>query len=853
MTEYTYFFGNGRSQGNVAMRGLLGARGAHLCEMANLGLPVAPGFCVASTSFQPQDCGVVHDKPKTLHELPEARQAVKASLVELELATGRSFGHPRNPLLISVLAGAGSRQDLSGSVANLGINDRLVDAWSETESPHFVWDSYRRLIFAYSQAVRQLDMAPFKSELALVKNKLNAHCQLGREHADCHIPTRDLRELVSTYKDLYFQQVGEEFPQDPEMQLWESLRALSNKGALIVQATVFSNYDFKSGAGMMYLGSGAAALDTADDEGLDCLLAGVWLSNAQIEDVARGERVLQRISTEAASSLDAGQESDPCQEYPSLQEEFPSAFAELLRCQDLIARHLTVCRGVEFAIEGGHIRLLQPELVELPDATSVAAASAKSPANIVAPVVATAAEASNAEGIDCTSSWQLPVLSELELGAPGSSNSSVESEVPEIPLRLGDELGGDPLIQSAGVLPNEDFDCSATIGFNDFKSEPEVSAAPCRDAWPSAGPPESVEMQPHWLIGLRSLACAHEICSLPVTNAKARLQPIAGSAALQLSIAEQDPNAGVPVASTAGDQPKVGGCSVAGSSWLPLPVWQTALAGGAAGVVCSGCTLLNQRLAHGAAGGQGAFVQALRSVNARASINAFCSGWFRQCAKAMPMGALCCTIFTNSCKLTPANDRQHPMAPLWRLGCSTIAASVAHTILHVVDPIFKSFNSQQLAVGGGQRFGLIGHGAASPAVPMVRAGGLLQLQGLAPALRARVPGLAIDLAAIDAVRCAATDRGFQATPSLLLASGAVAGIVHPLCLHPVHAVQHHMDAAGRTGPWTFAGTAAVVRAAVARDGPKALFVGLGSACARNIPVVALNSFVRVGLVSHFSS
>ena len=138
----------------------------------------------------------------------------------------------------------------------------IAEAWALEEGAHFVWDSYRRLIAAYARGVKGLDTEPFERELRRAKEALNSKCRLGRIHEDCDIPARDLRELVSIYQDIYQQQCGEAFPQDPATQLRGAISAVlgskvdaeqPHSAVAIVQAMVFGNYDSQSAVGLAKL------------------------------------------------------------------------------------------------------------------------------------------------------------------------------------------------------------------------------------------------------------------------------------------------------------------------------------------------------------------------------------------------------------------------------------------------------------------------------------------------------------------------------------------------------------------------------------------------------------------------
>lgn len=316
----TFFFGGGRSDGHAGMSRLLGAHGAQLCEMANLGLPVSPGFCIT------KDC---------------AGEGVKNALADVEQAIDRMFGaHNGKPLLLSV------RSDVSAmdEVTNIGLSDDIAEAWALAESPHVAWDSYRRLIMAYSRVVKGLKMEPFEEAIFSIRQRLNEKDSwFGRNHQDCHIPASDLRDLVETYKDIYEDQVGEPFPQSPEVQLKETIDAFRRSlvkadtcGSIaVVQAMAFGNLDWESGSGVAVLDASSSRPD------------GWWLANAQREDVHAGTRTRQEFTGQGEV------------ERESLEEVMPSILASLAHYQDVVHRNLPAARALEFVVERGRLWVSQ--------------------------------------------------------------------------------------------------------------------------------------------------------------------------------------------------------------------------------------------------------------------------------------------------------------------------------------------------------------------------------------------------------------------------------------------------------------------------------------------------------------
>src|SRR6266508_1146084 len=158
--KWVYSFGNGKAEGRADMRNLLGGKGAGLAEMANLGLPVPPGFTITTAV-----CTHYYENgnayPKNL------REQVSAALAEVGRITGRAFGDGNNPLLVSVRSGArASMPGMMDTVLNLGLNDATVEALAKTSGDkRFAYDSYRRFITMYSDVVLGLGHHHFEELL----------------------------------------------------------------------------------------------------------------------------------------------------------------------------------------------------------------------------------------------------------------------------------------------------------------------------------------------------------------------------------------------------------------------------------------------------------------------------------------------------------------------------------------------------------------------------------------------------------------------------------------------------------------------------------------------------------------
>src|SRR3981081_2963503 len=212
--RWVYRFGNGKAEGRAGMRDLLGGKGAGLAEMANLGLPVPPGFTITTavcTQFYPNNKRYPDD----------LRSQVDAALIEVGRITGKGFGDGSNPLLVSVRSGArASMPGMMDTVLNLGLNDETVEALArKSGDPRFAYDSYRRLITMYSYVVLGLGHHHFEEILDDHKDK-NGYT------LDTDLSAEDWIALVQRYKERLEEEHDAPFPQDPHEQLWGAIGAV---------------------------------------------------------------------------------------------------------------------------------------------------------------------------------------------------------------------------------------------------------------------------------------------------------------------------------------------------------------------------------------------------------------------------------------------------------------------------------------------------------------------------------------------------------------------------------------------------------------------------------------------------
>ncbi|WP_426257821.1 pyruvate, phosphate dikinase [Sphingomonas sp. DC1600-2] len=350
MTQYVYRFGGGVSDGGKGDRNLLGGKGANLAEMAAIGLPVPPGFTI-STEF----CAVYYDEGG---QFPQSlRDEVATGIAHIEGVTGKRFGNPADPLLVSVRSGArASMPGMMDTVLNLGLNDQTVEGLAATSGDaRFAWDSYRRFIQMYSDVVLELDHDAFEEALEIAKEDRGYFL-------DTDLTADDLRGLVAEYKGLVEKLWGKPFPQDVRDQLWGAVGAVFGSWqserakvyrrlndipaswgtAVNVQAMVFGNMGDTSATGVAFTRDPAIGARA---------YYGEFLINAQGEDVVAGIRTPQYLTTAAREAAGA----KPL----SMEEAMPVVFAELAKVFDLLETHYRDMQDIEFTVQQGKLWMLQ--------------------------------------------------------------------------------------------------------------------------------------------------------------------------------------------------------------------------------------------------------------------------------------------------------------------------------------------------------------------------------------------------------------------------------------------------------------------------------------------------------------
>ncbi len=337
-TKYVYFFGAGKAEGNGKQKDLLGGKGAGLAEMSKAGVPVPPGFTVTTDV-----CRYFYAHGRRTP--PELAGQFKAMMQKLEKVSGKKFGDPKNPLLVSVRSGAKfSMPGMMDTILNLGLNEAVIPGFLElTQNPRFVWDSYRRFIQMYGNVVMGIEKSEFEHILTKVKSDKNVKL-------DTDLNAEDLKGLIVKYKEKIKAKTGQEFPQDPWQQLvgardavfksWNNDRAISYRRmnkisddlgtAVNVQTMVFGNMGDTSATGVGFTRS---PMNGAKE------FFGEYLTNAQGEDVVAGVRTPKPIK--------------------EMQKDLPECYAQLRQITSKLEKHYRDVQDFEFTIERGVLYMLQ--------------------------------------------------------------------------------------------------------------------------------------------------------------------------------------------------------------------------------------------------------------------------------------------------------------------------------------------------------------------------------------------------------------------------------------------------------------------------------------------------------------
>jgi len=333
-----YFFGGGKADGDGTMRDLLGGKGAGLAEMSRVGVPVPPGFTITTevcTAFYESNMEVPEEIDKDLEN----------QMARIEKATGKKFGDPANPLLVSVRSGAKfSMPGMMDTVLNLGLNKETLNGFAKLAGEErFAFDSYRRFVQMFGNVVLGIDKEKFEEVIDAKKAE-------RKIKQDSSLSVDDLNDIIKKYKQIIRRKTGEAFPDDPYIQLrmardavfrsWNNPRAISYRRlnniptdlgtAVNVQAMVFGNMGNNSGTGVGFTRNPA----TGDKE-----FYGEYLLNAQGEDVVAGVRTPQPIK--------------------DLKHEMPAAYDRLKKITSSLEKHYRDVQDFEFTVENGTLYMLQ--------------------------------------------------------------------------------------------------------------------------------------------------------------------------------------------------------------------------------------------------------------------------------------------------------------------------------------------------------------------------------------------------------------------------------------------------------------------------------------------------------------
>ena len=334
MKKYVYLF----SEGNAKMRDLLGGKGANLAEMTGLGLPVPQGFTISTEA-----CTQYYEDGRQIN--PEIRAQIMEYIEKMEEITGKKFGDLENPLLVSVRSGArASMPGMMDTILNLGLNEEVVEVIAKKSgNPRWAWDCYRRFIQMFSDVVMEVGKKYFETLIDRMKE------EKGITY-DVELTAEDLKELANQFKAEYKKQLGDDFPSDPKVQLFEAIKAVFRSWdnpraniyrmdhdipyswgtAVNVQMMAFGNMGDTSGTGVAFTRNPATG-----EKGL----MGEFLVTALGEDVGAGVRTPMPID--------------------QMKEVFPEAFAQFNEICSILENHYHDMQDMEFTIENKKLYMLQ--------------------------------------------------------------------------------------------------------------------------------------------------------------------------------------------------------------------------------------------------------------------------------------------------------------------------------------------------------------------------------------------------------------------------------------------------------------------------------------------------------------
>lgn len=362
--KFVYFFGGGKADGNESMKNLLGGKGANLAEMAGhpaLRLPVPPGFTITT-----EVCTHYYENKKTY---PAAlKQQVVNAVAKIEKLTGKKFGDPQNPLLVSVRSGA--RKSMPGmmeTVLNVGLNEETLEGIiAQSGDKRFAYDAYRRLIMMYADVVMEkaagIEPRHGKGIRKLLDDKLGHIKQQRGYESDTELTAEELKQLATDYKSIVQHELGKAFPDDPWEQLWGGIGAVFGSWngkraveyrriekipdewgtAVNIQAMVFGNMGNHSCTGVAFTRNPG----TGENK-----FYGEYLVNAQGEDVVAGIRTPAPVNEYSKNAQS--------RHLNTLEKTMPKLYRELNGYQQKLEKHYKDMQDIEFTIEKGVLYMLQ--------------------------------------------------------------------------------------------------------------------------------------------------------------------------------------------------------------------------------------------------------------------------------------------------------------------------------------------------------------------------------------------------------------------------------------------------------------------------------------------------------------
>ena len=330
--KFVYLF----NEGNSSMVNLLGGKGANLCEMTRLKLPVPKGFIISTEAC------LEYNEKKSLSD--KMKNQVLKALKKIEKSSGKIFGNDENTLIVSVRSGARiSMPGMLDTVLNLGLNDKAVEGLAKQFNPRFAYDCYRRFIQMYSNVVKNIDIEKFENQIDKIKKQ-------NKIKLDSELTADNLKELIKEYKIIYKEKTGTDFPQDVFVQLFEAIQAVFRSWfntravlyrklnnipddwgtAVNVQSMVFGNLDENSGTGVAF---------TRNPSNGENKFYGEYLMGAQGEDVVAGIRTPLPIE--------------------KLKEQNKAIYEEFVGYAKLLEEHYKDMQDMEFTIQSGKLYMLQ--------------------------------------------------------------------------------------------------------------------------------------------------------------------------------------------------------------------------------------------------------------------------------------------------------------------------------------------------------------------------------------------------------------------------------------------------------------------------------------------------------------